>query len=127
MLLWGWPDTIGATPLLGAAFVFHLTDRMHPVPDGHSALILGGIVLVTALMAAYGTLFRVGWARIFVLLPQQFVLGAMAAGGLFAAWEGSYLDSTVVTRSHILGDQLAWAVIFVLHGISIYRRSGQVD
>lgn len=127
VLLFIWPLTIGATPLLAAAFVFHLTDKTHSVPDGHSGLILGLIIAVTTLMAFVGTVCRIGWPRMFLLVPQQFLLGAMAAGGFWAAWQGSYLDATPVFWSHILADQLAWSALFLFHGVGIYRRTGQVN
>jgi hypothetical protein len=85
--------------------------------------IVAGIMAGSAILALAGAMMRIGRARLAIFAPQQFLLFAMAAGGLVAAWDGAYLDGTVIDWSHILSDQLVTAGLFAIHWNATVRRA----
>jgi hypothetical protein len=85
--------------------------------------IVAAIMVAFALLAIGAALLRIGRARLAIFAPQQFLLFAMAAGGLLAAWNGAYLDGTVIAWPHILSDQLVTAGLFAIHWHATVRRS----
>lgn len=89
----------------------------------HEARILPTIMIVTAVLALVGAVSRIGWLRLVIFLPQHFMLGVMAVGGLGAAVLGMYLDGTVKQWSHILSDQLPLVALFAIHTSAIIRRA----
>lgn len=80
-------------------------------------------MIITALLALYGAMFRVGKIRLAVFIPQHLMLGVMAIGGLWAAAHGAYLDGTAMPWVHILADQLGIVALFVVHTSAIIRRA----
>jgi hypothetical protein len=85
--------------------------------------VVAAIMVACATLAMAAALLRIGRARLAMFAPQQFLLFAMAAGGLVAAWNGAYLDGTVIDWSHILSDQLVTAGLFAIHWNQTVRRS----
>jgi hypothetical protein len=90
---------------------------------GDHTNIVAAIMTACAALAIAATLLRIGRARLALFAPQQFLLFAMAAGGLWAAWSGAYLDGTVIDWSHILSDQLVTAGFFAIHWNQTVRRA----
>ncbi len=80
------------------------------------------IFILTSIMALCGTLLRLGWIRICLLIPQHFILGIMSIGGLYAAWIGMYLDGVPMQWEHILADQMPLLALFLVHSTAIIRR-----
>lgn len=93
----------------------------------NSALVVAAVLLTTALVAAAGALMRFGRGRIFLFLPQHFLLGTMAIGGIAAMMRGAYLDGTVIPWPHIAADQITMTILFAIHSIAIFRRSRFFD
>lgn len=81
------------------------------------------ILIVTAILALFAALMRLGWIRLALFLPQHFILGIMTIGGLYAAYIGSYLDGTVMQWEHIFTDQLPLTILFIVHSSAIIRRA----
>lgn len=115
VLLVLYPSAVAATSTLAVRGAIHTFDGMEPQPVALS-------LLVSALLAAWGALCSHGWARVFLFVPQQIVLGFMAGGGLAAAVLGHYLDGTVMAWPHILVDQSAWLSLFGAHAWAVVRR-----
>jgi hypothetical protein len=90
---------------------------------GNHPNIVAAIMAVSAALALAAALLRVGRARLAIFAPQQFLLFAMAAGGITAAVNGAYLDGTVIAWPHILSDQLVTAGLFAIHWHATVRRS----
>ena len=109
-----YPLSVGATNILAlqqwAAF-------------GGPVFLIVAEIIVSVALALYGTLFRVGWPRIVLLLPQQYLLSVMAYGGVAATVAGRYLDGTLIPNSHILNDQLGYVALFAIHFDAIIRRT----
>jgi hypothetical protein len=110
------PASIKATCLYALVSVFHLFVR------NDNMIVLYILLVASASLSLTGALFRLGWARLLIFLPQHFVLGIMAYGGLIAALEGRYLDGTVMDWSHISADQVGFICLFVVHSSAIVRR-----
>jgi hypothetical protein len=90
---------------------------------GNHPDIVAAIMAACAVLALAAAVLKIGWARLALFAPQQFLLFAMAAGGLLAAWNGTYLDGTVIAWSHILSDQLVTAGLFAIHWNATVRRA----
>jgi hypothetical protein len=110
---------VGATPLLALRDVLHAAHLYWP---HKSHLILAVVLAVSAVTATAGALLSVGQARIWLLMPQHFLLGVMAGGGVWAAWIGRYLDGTVIPWAHISADQAPIMALFLAHTAAILRR-----
>ncbi len=80
-------------------------------------------LVAAATLGLIGALFRLGWIRLAVFLPQHFFLGIMAGGGMYAAWQGVYLDGTPMSWAHILTDQVPVSVLFFVYSSAIVRRA----
>lgn len=91
-------------------------------PD-HYSQELTILLFVTATLAMVGVLFRLGRIRLAIFLPQNVVLGVMMVGGICAAWQGAYLDGTVIPWPHILADQLWTAILLLVHTRAIVKRA----
>ena len=60
------------------------------------------------------------WAAAFAgALMQQLFVTVSAAGSVVAMVQGAYLDGTVVTTGHIVGDQIVYVLAAVFHVASI--------
>lgn len=106
---------VTATPLLA----------LRDVLDGiglHTHDTLGALLLATALVALAGAFHKIGWPRILFFVPQHFVLGVMALGGVWATFLGHYLDGTVIPWQHISADQAPMTALFLAHTAAILRR-----
>ena len=92
---------------------------------GTGHFVLFAVMITSAVLALYGALFRVGWPRITLFVPQIILLGIEALGGIDAASAGSYLDGTVVPGAfaHILNDQIGYACLLAIHFIAIIWRA----
>jgi hypothetical protein len=111
-----WVHSAGnATPLRALLFVFW--------QFGVGLWLAIPLLSITATSALVATTFRLGWVRLFMLAPQHLFLGIMAAGGLYAAYRGTYLDGTVIPWGHILVDQLPVTALWVIHTSAILRRA----
>lgn len=108
-----------ATPLFELVNLFHALYS----PDGTHALAT--MMLTSAVLALVGALFQIGPARLILFIPQHFLLGVMALGGLAAAAQGSYLDGTIKPWQHILTDQIPVTALFVIHSFAILRRADE--
>lgn len=99
----------------------------------HYHSLVAVTMLASALLAVAGTLFRLGWARMVVFfIPQNVFAGAMAFGGIVAAFEGAYLDGTrtyldgtLIGWAHISGDQVAFTALFIIHLFATWRRCNE--
>lgn len=110
--------TINSTGLLA------LLISLQSVYDGDALSVITSTMVITAMISFIGALFRLGWVRLALFMPQHFLLGIMAIGGIAAAWQGQYLDGTIIPWSHILADQLSVTALFVIHSSAIFRRAG---
>jgi hypothetical protein len=111
-----WPASGNATPLRALLYV----------SEGFgidSDWVVVTLLILSALLGLTGALLRLGYIRLMMFVPQHFFLGVMAIGGLYAAWEGQYLDGTVMPWSHILSDQMPVTVLFLVHSSAILRRA----
>lgn len=85
--------------------------------------VLSGTMVVTAVLSLMGAICCLGWIRLMIFLPQHFLLGIMAIGGMVAAFHGSYLDGTVKPWEHIAADQFPMLTLFAIHSSAIVRRA----
>jgi hypothetical protein len=76
---------------------------------------LVAVMLASVAMAVYGALFRVGWLRLGFFVPQQWLLGIMGWGGVYAALQGAYLDGTPIPLPQIFNDQSVYITVFLVH------------
>jgi hypothetical protein len=114
--LYLYSDVAGnATPLRGLLYVFWAF--------GIAPKLAIPILMVSAMLGLVGALCRLGWIRLAIFLPQHLCLGIMAGGGVFAAWQGAYLDGTALPWVHILVDQIPVSAIFLVHTSAIVRRA----
>lgn len=106
-----------ATPLMSLVQLMH---KIYP-PDGTHLLAL--VMCLSAVMAFLGAVLSMDGMRLSLFLPQNFILGVMAFGGLQATLDHQYLDGTVIPWAHIFVDQLGMTVLFVIHSGAILRRA----
>ena len=111
-------ETVNSTSLLA------LVISLHTVYSGDALPVVSTTMIITAMISLVGALFRLGWFRLALFMPQHFLLGIMAIGGIAASIQGHYLDGTVIAWSHILADQLSMTALFVIHSSAIIRRAG---
>lgn len=114
--------TANATPIGALIYLLTIVGQEFGAPF---ALVrwLPAILWATATIAFFGAIFRLGWIRLALFLPQNLILGGMAIGGVIAAMHGSYLDGTVKPWEHISADQ-AWCLGFwLVHCSAILRRA----
>lgn len=111
-------DTVNSTGLLAILI------SLRSVYEGNGLPVIITTMAITAMISLVGAIFRLGWLRLALFLPQHFLLGIMAIGGVAAAIQGHYLDGTVIPWSHILADQLSMTALFVIHSSAIVRRAG---
>ena len=114
-------SAIGATSLIALLRAFHALDS----PDGQT--FLSFCMVLIAVVGAAGALFRVGWARVLLFIPQQFILGVQAGGGVWATVLGAYLDGTVIPAPHIAADQIPFLILFGVHWYAIIKRCRDPD
>lgn len=119
-MLLGFPPAVGATPLL--AMLISL--QVMGLGSVHGLAIC---LLIGAALAVVGAIFRIGCARLAILMPQNFLLGVMAFGGIVAAAHGRYLDGTTIPGVHIFADQLGMLALLVIHSVAIIDRSRDPD
>jgi hypothetical protein len=105
-----------------ATAVFALIVSLSAIFGQHQNVV-AAIMAGSAILALAGALLKMGWPRLAIFAPQQFLLFAMALGGLVAAYDGAYLDGTVIAWSHILSDQLVTVGLFAIHWHATVRRS----
>lgn len=115
-LLHWWPSAIHATNLTAVSMAF----RFLHLANGIVCLQI--IMYTAAALAVIGAFFRLGWIRVAIFIPQHLILGAMAWGGLLAAYQGHYLDGTQVSWAHITADQAGYVALFLMHSSAIIRR-----
>lgn len=78
--------------------------------------VLVGILLVTSLLAIYGTTksHYIAW-----FIPQQIVLAASAVNAFAAIVNAQFADGVVRSRSFIGADQVIVIVIAIFYGCSV--------
>lgn len=112
-----WPNGAGATATLA------LLGGLHTIDTPDDTNMMCALMLFTAALALIAALFRVGQARLIMLLPQHIILGVMGLGGMAAVVLGHYLDGVVVPRAHIYVDQVVVSSFWFAHMFSISRRA----
>lgn len=116
-VLWlRYPATGGATCLIYVLHAMHALDS----PDGR--IFASSVMILAAILALIGGLFRFGWIRILLFIPQQALLCFMAGGGVVAIQQGAYLDGTIMPWQHISADQIWPIAVLVIHTSAILRR-----
>lgn len=117
------PLTANATNVRALVMGFK---AIHP-PGGVG--FMAAILVLSALSAMVGALFKLGYVRVLTFLPQCVFLGFSAAGGQIAAWLDHYLDGTgfypdgsAIPWQHISADQVGYAALFVVYASAILRR-----
>jgi hypothetical protein len=115
-MMWEWPSAAGSTGLIA---VIHV---MGVIGAPESRVFAGSVMMLSAGMALIGAYYRLGYVRLLLFTLQHFVLGVMAAGGVWAVVRGRYLDGTVIPAPHIFTDQCVLIALFVIHTSAIIRR-----
>jgi hypothetical protein len=113
--------TANATPLAALIYMFAVIGQLTGLPD--LAAWVPFILYASAGFAFAGDVFHIPRVRLLLFLPQQVMLGFMAAGAAIAVWHGAYLDGTVKPWEHILADQFLLGAFFVVHLFAITRRA----
>lgn len=117
-ILWSiWPAQTG-----GATCLIYLLRSMHALDSPDGATFASLMMIAGAILALIGALFRFGWIRILLFIPQQAILCFMAGGGMVAVQQGAYLDGTVIPWQHISADQIWPLAVLVIHTSAILRR-----
>jgi hypothetical protein len=112
-----WPSAGQSTCLIALLNVLHALDS----PDGRVFMAI--TMVVTAALALMAAFLRLGWMRLAMFMPQHFILGTMAFGGIWASVVGHYLDGVIVTWQQISTDQMGLMALFIVHTDAILRRS----
>lgn len=119
------PATANATPVGALIYIGFLVGRALGLPD--VIRWLPEILWASAALSLTGTLFRLGWIRLALFLPENLILGCMATGGVIAAVHGSYLDGTIKPWQHISADQAFCLGFYIVHLSAIWRRAGDTN
>jgi hypothetical protein len=116
LLLYLDASTIGATNVLGVVMALQFFRLPSSVP------FMQVLMCAAAVLGLFGAMFRVGYLRLAVFVPQHLILGAMAWGGVVAAAKHQYLDGVPMGWGHINADQVGYMALFVIHSSAIGRR-----
>lgn len=114
-----------ATPISALIYVFAKFGSAVGLP--YFVWWLPPALCASAALALVGALFRLGWIRLAIFIPQHFLLGAMVVGSIYAVGQGAYLDGTVKPWQHIAADQIGMLALFIVYSSAILRRCSDPD
>lgn len=112
--------TANATPIAALIYAFVKTGDAAGLPD--LVWWLPWVLIASACIALVGAVFRFGWIRLALFLPQHLFLAGQMAGCVAAMIHGAYLDNTIKPWEHISADQAGVIALFVIHSSAILRR-----